>query len=248
MADKIAVPYFAEVTGQTRYAAVAVLGARFVKAHATAGDGNFGVQPCTAGAQAEGVAERDTAIGGSVLVFGGSGTVVPVECSGTITAGDEIASDSVGRAVVASTVSGSSAVAATLNTGVVGSNNAITWTARDAGNAGNGISVTILGSTGNSVSLAVAVAGNDITVTPATNGSGVITSTADDVKTAVAASAAANSFVTTADTGASDGSGVIAAVSATNLAGGADPVTTARVLGIAADDATSGALAPVQLV
>jgi hypothetical protein len=115
------------------------------------------------------------------------------------------------------------ATAATLATGSVGANNGITWTARDAGRAGNGISVRILGSTGNNVALSVAVNGNDIVVTPATDGAGVITSTATATMAAIAASAPANALVATASTGASSGAGLVAATGPTNLAGGTDP-------------------------
>lgn len=241
-------PYFVPGAEQSHHAALAVLGARLVKVSSEKGDGNFGCQPATSGSYVLGVASRDTAIGGTVLVWSGSGIVTDIEAGATITAGDPLSSDSLGRAVPRSSVGDTAAVAAALNTGVVGSNNALTWTAKDAGNAGNGISVSILGSTGNSVSLSVAVNGNDIVVTPATNSGGTVTSTAAQVITAVAASGAANALVGVANTGASSGAGVVAAVSVTNLTGGADPVTTARVVGIAYADATVGNLVPVKLV
>jgi hypothetical protein len=248
MANKISHPYFVPGSEPTFHAAVAVLGARFAKLHATAGDGNFGCQPATAGSYTVGVVERDTVLGGAPLIWGSPGIITDVEAGTTITAGDALASDSLGRAVPASGVASSAAVAATVDTGVVADNNALRWTANDAGNAGNGISVTILGSTGNSVSLSVAVNANDIVVTPATNGGGTITSTAAQVDTAVAASADANSLVAVTNAGASSGAGTIAAVSVTSLAGGADPVATAHVAAIAFADATVGNLVPVKLV
>ncbi len=234
--------YFGPGETPSYYAALAITGARFVKAHATNGGENFGCQPATEGAYALGVAATDCAAGGTVVVI--SEGITDVTAGENLSAGDPVVSDSLGRAIKASTAAGSP-TAATLATGVVGSNNALTWTARDAGEVGNGISVTILGSTGTSVSLSVAVAGNDITVTPATNGGGTVTSTAAQVDAAVAASSAANALVDVANTGASTGAGVVAAVSATNLSGGSEG--NAFVLGVACDDAASAALAPIRL-
>lgn len=240
-------PVFAPGTNGTFYAASAVTGARFVKSASTQGNGNYGMVPCTAGAKPLGVAERDRALGQSGLVHR-RGSITEVTASGALTAGMPVASDSVGRAVDITTVSGAAAVAASLLTGVVASNNAIRWTARDAGDAGNGVSVTILGSTGANVSLSVAVNGNDIVVTPATNGSSVVTSTATLVEAAIAASAAANALVSVANESTSTGAGVVTAVSATNLAGGADARATAYLAGIAVADAADGALAMIDLV
>ncbi len=56
------------------------------------------------------------------------------------------------------------AIAAALVTGVEGDNNAILWTARDTGSAGNGISITML-NTAVGAALSVDVIDNNITVT-----------------------------------------------------------------------------------
>jgi phage tail sheath protein FI len=115
------------------------------------------------------------------------------------------------------------AATAGLNTGVVGSNNAITWTAITAGRAGNNITVQLKDPKANSQALSVAVSGTVITVNLATDGSGAITSTAALVIAAITASAAASALITAANTGASTGAGVVAAmVKAKPLAGGAD--------------------------
>lgn len=243
----LAQPFFG-TGGITVYAAVALVGARFIKSHSTQGNGNLGAQPCGAGQRSMGVAFADVAQGSSGLAYTEPGAFLPVTCAENLSAGDEVSSDSVGRAVKTSSVAGASATAATVDTGVVGSNTGLTWTARDAGAAGNGISIQYLGSTGNNVSLSVAVNGNDIVVTPATNGSGVITSTAADVDAAIAASAGANALVIVGNTGASSGAGVIAAMAATSLAGGTDASSTAVVAGVCREDATSGALATIELV
>lgn len=114
------------------------------------------------------------------------------------------------------------AAAATIDTGVVGDNNALTWTAKDLGFAGNGISVALVDPAGNNQAIAVNVADNNISVSLATDGAGAITSTAANIITAIEANAAANALVSVANTGASTGAGVVAAVAATNLAGGKD--------------------------
>jgi len=118
-----------------------------------------------------------------------------------------------------------SRVKASLATGVVGNNNAITWTARDYGRPGNLISVALVDPSGNNQPLAVSVLDLAVTVSLATNGAGTITSTADEVKAAVAALDAANALVVGTDTSTSDGTGVVAAVAATRLSGGKDPIT-----------------------
>ena len=79
------------------------------------------------------------------------------------------------------------AVAASLQTGVEGDNNAIGWVAQDAGTVGNGISRAMT-AVADGQSLATAVAGNDITVTLETDdgdsatitiGDGSVTATID---------------------------------------------------------------------
>jgi len=213
------------------FADTAVVGGHFVK---ILGDktthGDYKVGHCTAGAQAFGVAEYDsaaatepaTSVERRVNVVR-RGAVARVVSGAAVTAGDIVKSDSTGRAVTLSGSSTADATAAALDTGVVGSNNALTYTARDAGFAGNGISVQLKDPAGNSQALSVTVNGNDIVVNLETNGGGAITSTATLVAAAIAASAAANSLVSVANKGASSGAGVVAAVAATNLTGGTDP-------------------------
>lgn len=114
-------------------------------------------------------------------------------------------------------------VKSTLLTGVVASNNALTFTSKLAGALGNAISVALVVPSGANASLGVVVAGNAITVNLATGSTaGVATSTAAQVATAVAASSSANALVGVANTAGSSGSGVAAAVAAAALAGGVD--------------------------
>jgi hypothetical protein len=113
-------------------------------------------------------------------------------------------------------------VKASKTTGVVGSNNAILWTAVTGGVAGNGINVALLNPGGNNKPLEVTVVNNEIRVSLATGAAGAISSTAADVIDAVNASLLAKDLVVAANSGASDGTGVVAAVAAAALANGAD--------------------------
>lgn len=162
-----------------------------------------------------------------------TGAIAFVEAGEEIEAPTDIAVGAEGKAVAAD-----AAVAAKLETGTVGENNAITWTAKNAGTGGNKLSVEIL-NTGKGKSLSVDVDGNKITVIAATNevGEGAITSTADQVKEAVEEHDAASQLVSVADTGASDGTGVVKAVAKTSLAGGTESTGGAAAVGKALTDA-----------
>lgn len=102
-------------------------------------------------------------------------------------------------------------------TGSVAANNAIRWTAKSAGAAGNSTTVRLVDPAGNSQSLGVSVTGAAITVNLATNGGGTITSTATAVRAAIAGDTDANALVDVANEGASSGAGVVAAVAVGNL-------------------------------
>jgi hypothetical protein len=124
------------------------------------------------------------------------------------------------------------AAQALLNTGLVGSNNAITWTAKRAGMGGNSVVITLT-NPGGTNPLTVTVVGNSVNVQLATN-AGAITSTAAQVIAAIKANSAANGLVDVANTGASTGAGVMAAVSATALSGG-EQGGSGRVIGTPAN-------------
>lgn len=115
-----------------------------------------------------------------------------------------------------------SAVAAVLNTGVEGNNNAITWTAQSAGADGNDIKVGLIDPSGNSQPLTVTVYGTYIEVLLATDGGGAITSTPSTIIPAIAASAAASTLVVATNTGESTGASAVVAEAAANLENGAD--------------------------
>jgi hypothetical protein len=115
------------------------------------------------------------------------------------------------------------AVQAYLQTGLVGSNNALLWTAQAAGTGGNSITVELI-NPGAPGSLSVSVVSNAIAVTLA-YAAGAITSTAADVLAAIKASAAASALVSIAHYSTSTGAGLMTAIVATNLASGAADVT-----------------------
>src|SRR5664279_124196 len=216
------VALFEEGDDVTAYTTTAVTGKRFVaiSADITSGPGLntslsgglISVGTAAAGSRIFGIAGRDALINTDVLVRREVGGIFPVTADGAITAGDPIV---VGASGKAKTAALGSAVQAVATSGVVGSNNAITYTAVTGGDGGNAVSIQILGSTGNSVSLSVAVSGDAIVVTPATNSGGTITSTATLVIAAIAASTAAASLITATNTSTSTGAGV--AVSYTHL-------------------------------
>lgn len=108
---------------------------------------------------------------------------------------------------------------ATLATGLVASNNAVTWTARQVGTPGNDLRLVLVDPGGNTQALAVTVSGTVITASLATSGAGAITTTAALLKAAIEANANAAALVSVAYTGASTGAGVVTVANA-KLSGG----------------------------
>lgn len=113
-------------------------------------------------------------------------------------------------------------VKAALATGVIASNSAQTWTSKLTGVNGNNISLKVVKPATNSAALAVSVVGTAITVSLATNSSGIATTTATQLASAIAANAAANALVGVANTGASTGAGVVPVLATAYLSGGID--------------------------
>jgi len=137
--------------------------------------------------------------------------IASLVAAGAIPSGDEVCvADAQGRI--------KAAARAAADTGVVGNNNAITWTAKKAGSCGNNIIVDIVVS-GNSTPLSISVSGNKITINSATDSGGNATTTATQAIAAVAANANASKLVSGANKGASNGSGPVADETAT-LSGG----------------------------
>jgi hypothetical protein len=110
---------------------------------------------------------------------------------------------------------------ATLTTALSGANNDMVFSARIAGSKGNGISIAYVNPGTPSAALSVAVVARAITVNLATNGGSSITSTAAEVKAALEANERIADLITIANSGADTGAGVVTALTATNLAGGA---------------------------
>ena len=109
-----------------------------------------------------------------------------------------------------------------LVTSLAGNDNDLRFVADTNGTEGANISVTYVDPGAISQSLSVAVAGNDITVSLATDGAGAITSTASDIMAAINADTDASALVTASLSGTDDGTGVVTAMAQTNLSNGTD--------------------------
>jgi len=194
----------------------------YLASHAEAGDSHpFGVtQRDSAKPNTEDPRSVD------LLVEVQKGGIPFVEAGEEIAAPVDIAVGADGKAVVAGGL-----VAAKLETGKVADNNAITWTAREAGDEGNDLSVALVDPAGNGKALAVDVDGDEVVVSLATDGGGAITSTAAQVIAAVKEHDLASQLVSVANTGASTGAGVVAPVAKTSLAGGSDAEGPTAVVG-----------------
>jgi hypothetical protein len=121
----------------------------------------------------------------------------------------------------------SRATTATLTTSLAGANNDLTFTAKNAGSAGNNISVTYTDPGGVTATLGIVVSGTDITVNLGRAASAINT-TAAALATAVAADIGANNLVRVANASGNDGTGLVTAMAKTNLAGGSETGEPAR--------------------
>lgn len=109
---------------------------------------------------------------------------------------------------------------AALTTALTGTNNDLVFTARKGGPGGNSLQIAYVDPGAASQPLSVVVAGFLITVNLATSGASAITSTAAQIKSAIALDADANALVTVANAASNDGTGVVTALTATALTGG----------------------------
>jgi hypothetical protein len=103
-----------------------------------------------------------------------------------------------------------------------GDNNNITLTAKTPGEDGDDISITLADPSGNSQALAVNVTGTDIVVSLATGAGGAITSTAQSVIDAINADTDAKELVIASLPTGNDGTGVVTAITKTQLDNGSD--------------------------
>jgi hypothetical protein len=106
---------------------------------------------------------------------------------------------------------------------ILATNQGLTYTAKDAGDAGNSITIAYVDPEGNDQELSVDVTGTDIVVNLATDETGEITSTATQIKDAIELSVAADALVDVAIVSGA-GAGVVTAVAETSLTGGSDAV------------------------
>lgn len=110
----------------------------------------------------------------------------------------------------------------TLKTGIVASNNALTFTAVPVGALGNDVTVELKDPKANNATLSVDVSGKNVVVNLATSAAGAVTTTAAQIITAIAAKAEAAALIVAANTPTSTGAAAVTAVARTALAGGQD--------------------------
>lgn len=111
-------------------------------------------------------------------------------------------------------------VKAALTTALAGAQNDLTFTAKNAGPGGNEITVQYAVA-GASTPLSIVVTGKAIVVNVATDGASAAISTAAQILAEINANSRANLLVTSALAPSNDGTGVVTALTATALAGGA---------------------------
>lgn len=112
------------------------------------------------------------------------------------------------------------AESATLTTALSGSNNNLVYTSVAKNETANNITVKYTDPYAYSKSLSVSVSGQNINVSLATNASGAIITTAAQIITAIQASTSASALITVTNASNNDGTGVVTAMTQTNLAGG----------------------------
>lgn len=126
-----------------------------------------------------------------------------------------------GRLIPGSWRAAGSVTTAALTTALTGTNNDLTFTARERGTVGNAVTITYVVA-GANTPLSVTIAGTDVTVNVATSGASAATSTAAQVSAAVNANPAVTAYVSAANAPGNDGTGVVTALAKTPLAGGTD--------------------------
>lgn len=135
-------------------------------------------------------------------------------------------------------------VKATYQSGVVASNNALSFESKLSGVAGNEIAIRFRNPGTASAALAVSVSNKVITVSLKTGSGSAIESTAAEIITAIEANAEANALISVDSTGASTGAGVVTAFNTVFLSGGmneAFPLNTPVLLtGSRSDAARAG--------
>lgn len=112
------------------------------------------------------------------------------------------------------------AIKSAITLGSTALNNAVRFVAAVAGSAGNALTMTYLDPAANDADLAVTVSGNDVVVSLATDGAGVVTTTAAELIAEVAATPAATALMSAALAVTGAGAGIVSAQSKNFLMGG----------------------------
>lgn len=196
-------------------------GAEYVKAAATAIDFTA-AHPVEQGKYGAVLVEISTAGAVSTKISGATQTTIQGYATSALAVA-ALPSETAGKRAIGYIVIHAKNNYATLSTNLTGNNNDLVYTAVApySGTAGNAITVAYIDPAANDQALEVTVDGTDIVVNLATDSGGVITSTADDIKAAIALVPAAVALVgTVVDKAANDGSGVVTAMAETALAGG----------------------------
>ena len=129
-------------------------------------------------------------------------------------------------------------VKSSLSTDLEGDNNDLVYTSKLAGTAGDAITIAYI-DPGETAALNIVVTGTKIVVNLAHDGIG-ITTTADDISSAISLDDDANALVGVANKVANDGSGVVTAMAETPLAGGVDAVVTTTTVTVTDTDIVIG--------
>lgn len=141
-----------------------------------------------------------------------------------IAAVDDVGSSLASVAAAATVVS--SGIYGSRSTALTGANNDLKFTAKTIGTVGNSNTITYVDPAGNNEALDVVITPDtgfaEVVVNLATDGSGAITTTANDILVALTvAGAAFSDFMSVAYVTGNDGSGVVTAMAGAFLAGGA---------------------------
>lgn len=171
-------------------------------------------------ALATGTAAAKNELNFTAVTAGAAGNNITIELLDTkLPTAD--ASVAVAGNAITITLKNTTAVAATKGSGGVADNNALTWTSKVGGAAGNDIMVILEDPSGANKELACSVTGHTILVNLATDGASAITSKASDVKAKIEGTPEAHALVSVANTAASSGAGVVVD-EVIKLASGAD--------------------------
>ncbi len=159
-------------------------------------------------------------------VFPPGGSIIALDVSNGI---DQLVSgDMVGASATVLLQSGEAtpALPATLTTALAGANNDLRFQAVTPGVGGNTVTIEYLDPLANDSPLSITVTLSAIQVSLATGPAGAITSTAAQVAALIAGTPAAAALVWSQNAAGNDGTGVVTALAATPLTGGAAAATT----------------------